>query len=136
MKEQEWAELLRALRDVSDVEQVAAAATKLHKAATLDDLERLKSLLKDHDFVVREAAAWPVSELAGPAALEELLVAYQRGLDEGQDNDGFTAALIELVEANREQSGKILQVLAETGDGPMRANAVWLLGFCIKNNSK
>ena len=34
------------------------------------------------NFFIREAAAWPVAELAGPAALEKLRVAYQRGLDQ------------------------------------------------------
>jgi hypothetical protein len=51
--------------------------------------------LNDEDFLVPEAAAWPVSELAGPSALEKF-VAYQRGLDQGHDNDGLTAALIDL----------------------------------------
>ena len=87
-------------------------------------------LLNDEDFFVREAAAWPVSELAGPESLDRLLMAYQRGLDEGHDNDGFTAALIDLVESHQESSREILQRLAKSGDKAKRENALWLLQFC------
>lgn len=93
MKKQEWDELIEALRATDNVERAVAAADKLHKSAALEDLPRLVEILKDQDFRVREAAAWPVSELAGPAALPELLESLQRGFDEGHDNDGFQALL-------------------------------------------
>ena len=129
MHKQDWDELIRALRD-TNIDQAAAAAARLHKIATAEDLPRLLELLKDEDFFVREAAAWPVSELAGPSALAVLLAAYQRGFDQGHDNDGFTTALIELVQANRELSREILHGLAEANTGAMRENALWLLEFC------
>ncbi len=130
MNAREWDEIVGALRNTDDIEGMVAAAQRLHKVATREDLLRLMELLKDEDFFVREAAAWPISELEGPSALQELLVAYQRGLDEGHDNDGFTAALIDLVETNRGASREVLQRLAESGGEAMRTNALWLLEFC------
>jgi HEAT repeat protein len=127
MSDKEWQALIFALRD-TDLTQSAAAATRLHRTAAPVDVPRLMDLLKDDDFFVREAAAWPLAELAGPPVLREMLVAYQRGLDDGHDNDGFTTALIELVEANQSASKKVLEGLAE--DPAMRENAMWLLEFC------
>ena len=101
MTEEEWNNLNRRLRNHDNPNIAASAAQQLHKAASRDDLPRLMELLNDEDFFVREAAAWPVSELAGPKSLDKLLMAYQRGLDEGHDNDGFTAALIDLVESQQ-----------------------------------
>ena len=44
--------------------------------ASTEDLTRLLILLNDDDFFLREAAAWPISELAGPSSLRDLLIAY------------------------------------------------------------
>src|SRR5438128_1006454 len=99
MTEAEWQDIVRALREI-DANVAAAAAERLHKQSATEDLHRLLELLDDDDFFLREAAAWPVSEIAGPSSLRELLEAYQRGLDEGHDNDGFTTALIELAAAD------------------------------------
>ncbi len=87
-------------------------------------------LLNDDNFFVREAAAWPLAELAGTSALRELLVAYQRGFDDGHDNDGFTTALIELVEGSPSASKDVLKRLAEDRDPAVRESATWLLEFC------
>src|SRR5260370_19710682 len=97
MDKQDWDELIRVLRDTSNIDQAAAAAARLHKGAASEDLPRLMELLKDDDFFVREAAAWPVSELAGPSAPAALLVAYLQGVDHGHDNGGFATAPIGLV---------------------------------------
>jgi HEAT repeat protein len=85
MSDKEWRELTHALRDPA---KSAAAAARLHETATPQDVPQLMELLKDDDFFVRGAAAWPVAKLAGPPVLRELLVAYQRGFDDGHDNDG------------------------------------------------
>lgn len=96
LSNEQWDQIVLALRSADDVDAMCAAAEWLHRSSTLDDAPRLSSLLNDDDAIVREAAAWPLSELAGVAHLRELLNAYQRGFDDGLDNDGFTTALIEL----------------------------------------
>jgi hypothetical protein len=87
-------------------------------------------MLNDSDFFIREAAAWPLTELAGLAALPQLLVALQRTFDDGHDGDGFQTALIELVEADKPAARRVLDSLLETGDEAMRENAKWLIEFC------
>jgi HEAT repeat protein len=130
MTEEEWDDLNRRLRNRDDTEVAVAAAQQLQEVATRDDLPKLMEMLNDEDSFLREAAAWPVSELAGPASLETLLAAYQRGMDEGHDNDGLAAALIGLVEKQPEASRETLQRLAGSGDKAKRDNAQWLLEFC------
>ena len=109
---------------------MADAATRLHKDATAGDVPRLRELLGDESFFVREAAAWPLTELAGVEHLPELLRAYQRGLDDGHDNDGFTTALIELAASDPVRVGHALEALTRSGDLSMRENAQWLITFC------
>jgi hypothetical protein len=130
MTEREREATIQALRDFSNEARLAKAAEELHRHATKEDLPWLMEMLKDRDFVVREAAAWPVSELCGPAALPELFAALQRGEDEGQDNDGLVATLIELVAADRNAGRRALEELAKASDPRTRAAAVWLLEFC------
>jgi HEAT repeat protein len=132
MTEQEWKTVIDALRARDDISGATTAALKLHETATPEDLPRLMQLLTDDDFLVREAAAWPVAELAGPAALPELLQALQRGFDEGHDNDGFQTALADLVGANRTQAREVVTRLANSLDKPTRENAAWLLEYCEK----
>ena len=96
---------------------------RLHRTATPDDLPRLRALLLDESAFVREAAAWPLAELAGATALPDLFDAYQRGLDEGHDNDGFTTALIELAAADTDGVRQVLETLARSGNEAMRENA-------------
>jgi HEAT repeat protein len=130
MREEERHQLVRDLRHGKDETQFLAANRKIHKASTRDDLPWLMSLLHDPAFTVREAAAWPISELAGVSALPELLRAYQRGLDDGHDNDGLSTAQIELVESDMAAARRALNDLAESGDPAMRDNAKWLIEFC------
>src|SRR4051812_14431106 len=105
----EWAVMLSCLRDYDDSEGMAAAVARLHRDATQEDLPMLRRLLQDPDENIREAAAWPLSELAGPSALPELLAAYQRGLEDGHDCDGFTTALIDLAETNAVEAANVLR---------------------------
>ena len=91
----------------------------------------LTKLLQSDDFFVREAAAWPLAELAGPSVLRELFVAYQRGFDEGQDNDGFTAALLEIPACHSDAARTAIESIARSSDEPMRGHAEWLLEICI-----
>ena len=132
----EWDALVAALRNFEESDQACAAAERVHKETTLQDVPRLMTLLQDKDPFVREAAAWPLSELVGVPVLRDLLIAYQRGLDEGLDNDGFTATLIDLVQVNSQESALALRSLAQNGDSAMRENALWLLEFCTDAGSE
>lgn len=123
-------QLLQDLRCFHGEHRLVAANEKIHNASTYDDLPWLMTLLNDSDFMVREAAAWPISELAGASALSDLLVAYQRGFDEGQDNDSFSTALIELVEADKQVAREMLTHLTSSNNPALRENAKWLLEFC------
>jgi len=129
MNDADWAQLERGLRDKKSVDRFVAATQRMSTETTLEDLPRLMRLLGDGDHLVREAAASPIVKLRGPSALPELLVAYQRGLDEGYDNDGFTNALIELAEADKEAARSVLTALRSTGDASLEKNAEWLLEF-------
>lgn len=125
-----WDALVAALES-NDVEVAVAAASRLHSEASADDVTKLLDLLElGKDFFVREAAAWPLAELSGPTVLRELLVAYQRGFDEGHDNDGFTAALLEIPALHPAEARAALERLAVSETGPIREHAVWLMEFC------
>jgi HEAT repeat protein len=130
MNEQEWNRIVEALRDAGDWKRAAAAAGDLHEMATIEYLPRLMKLLVDQDILVREAAAWPVTELAGPAALPDLLAALQRGFDAGYDHDGFQTALIDMALTSRTQTRDVLTRLESSSDSAMRDNARWLLEYC------
>ena len=130
MNATDWAALVQTLKNPTDVDAAVVAAQRLHREATKEDLPRLRELLADSSFFVREAAVWPLSELAGASAVPELFEAYQRGLDEGHDNDGFSAALIEMAEADPDNVRRVLTDLAQSGDPATRENAAWLLEFC------
>jgi hypothetical protein len=130
MNAADWAALVRDLKNVDDVDAAVAACERLHREATAEDLPRLRDLLTDGSFFVREAAAWPLSEIAGAAALPELLEAYQRGFDEGHDNDGFSAALIEMAAADPDGVRRALSGFLQSSDSKVRDNASWLLEFC------
>jgi hypothetical protein len=90
-----WLETVAALRN-RDVDTCVAAAARLHKEATSEDIPSLLELLRTGDFFEREAAAWPLAEISGAVHLCDLLCAYEKGFEEGHDNDGFTAALLEI----------------------------------------
>jgi hypothetical protein len=135
MDEAAWREAVLAL-GARDVEACVAAAAKLQAEATLEDVPRLLGLLVEGDFFAREAAAWPLAELAGPAVLPQLFAAYQRGFDEGHDNDGFTAALLEIPSLHPSEAKAALAALAQVSDGTTRGHAEWLLQFCEDTQQK
>src|SRR5262249_10736557 len=124
-----FSDLISSIRNWADSSKFEKACERLHREAPLEDVPRLMTLLKDEDALVREAAAWPVSELVGTSALRDLLNAYQRGFDQGLDNDGFTTALIDLVELDPVRAAAELRDLAQENPS-MRENALWLLEFC------
>jgi hypothetical protein len=129
MTQGEWEDLVQTLRQ-ADASIAASGAERLHKRAPTEDLPRLLILLNDDDVFLREAAAWPISELAGSSSLHDLLIAYPRGLDEGHDNDGFTTALIELATVDPIGCREVLLRFSESPAATLRDNAAWLLDFC------
>lgn len=129
MTDERWNQLVDDVEG-QDIEAMVEASQCLYQEADESDVPRLLQLLSHDDFVVREAAAWPLAGVGGPAVLPELFVAYQRGFDDGYDNDGFTTALIELVALHKPEATKKLRELAESPDGVIRGHANWLLDFC------
>jgi hypothetical protein len=128
MTDNDWAALVR---DLHDDRLALAAAERLHGTATQEDVPRLLELLEDDSFFIREAAAWPLSEIAGAAVLPELLQAYQRGFDEGHDNDGFSALLADMAETYPEDVRRVLDHLSGADDPDVRKHAFWLRAFCV-----
>ena len=129
MTDQEWSDVLVELTS-HDVDTAVKAAAKINDASTAADVPRLLGLLKSTDFFEREAAAWPLAELAGPDVLPQLLEAYQLGFEQGHDNDGFTAALLEIPVLHPELTPRALAKLIEQASEPMRSHAKWLQKFC------
>ncbi len=124
-----WSEIVAALQS-RDVDTCVAAAARLHKDSTSEDVPALLELLKTGDSFEREAAAWPLAEISGATHLCELLSAYQKGFEEGHDNDGFTAALLEIPALFPSDAWSELTKLASSANDPIRAHCLWLLEFC------
>lgn len=133
MEEAHWSSIVSSLAS-RDLNTCLEAATRLHAEASLEDVPRLVDLLKSDDFFVREAAAWPLAELAGPSVLTELFVAYQRGFDDGHDNDGFTAALLEVPALFPNETRQVLEQVIVSSEEPVKGHASWLITFCPVGN--
>ena len=134
MSEAEWAEIVDALHDYAHDERAIAAARKLQQNARNEDVPRLLNLLRDESFFVREAAAWPLSDLGVISALHELLEARHRGFQEGHDNDGVSTALADMVEANPRSAEVVLKEVLASGEPELREHALWLLQFCKREH--
>jgi hypothetical protein len=85
------------------------------------DWQALIDTLRDGDASQLAAAASRLHKTATSVDLPRLMSLLN-------DNDGFTAALLDLVETNKPASRKILEGLK--GDPAMRELALWLLEFC------
>lgn len=129
MNTSEWDTTIAELEALGD--RSVAAANRIHAEATLEDVPRLLRLLESADnFFVREAVAWPLAELVGAQVLPALLRAYQLGFDEGYDNDGFSAALLEIPALHPETARSALLDIALGSNESIRGHANWLLEFC------
>jgi hypothetical protein len=95
--------------------------------ATAADVPRLCTLLEDDAFPVQEAAAMALSDLGAVEALPQLLRAYQRGVEDGDDNGGFAIVLEALVEKNEAAATPVLRDLAQSKDSGIAELAAWLL---------
>lgn len=129
MDNRQWQSVVEALRDVDNIDSAVAAAAQLQACASTEDIPRLIELLADESFFVREAAAWPLSDLGRVDLLPQLLAAYNRGFAEGHDNDGFSAALIDLVQSKPAESRARLSAFASSADPELRKSAAWCLEF-------
>ena len=130
MNDLKWQELLAALRDIDDVDRAVNAAATLQASASAEDIPRLISLLSDSDFFVREAAAWPLSDLGCVDAIPDMVRAKHRGTDEGHDNDSLSAALVDLVSMNVASALPKVRTLIEDPDPRRQETGRWLLSFC------
>ena len=130
MSENDWDDIVTLLRDLGDVDRAVAAGQRLQAMATAEDVPRLLALLKDDSFFVREAAAWPLSDLGTTEALPQLLEALHRGFQEGHDNDGLSAALADLAELKPHEASLELKEILKAGPSHLREHAIWLLEFC------
>ena len=135
MNAQAWSDIVSGLTN-REVDACVNAASRLHSESSAEDIPALLDLLETGDFFVREAAAWPLAELAGLDHLPKLLLAYQRGFDEGHDNDGFTAALLEIPALFPAEARGVIEHLTRTSAGPLRGHAEWLLEFCQPDVSR
>ena len=131
MNDVDWDETVTALSK-REIDVCVNAAERLRAEAEFHDIPRLLTLLKHEDFFVREAAAWPLAELAGPRVLIELFAAYQRGFDEGYDNDSFTTALLEIPALHKATAERALALLVQSSGGYTKKHAEWLLKYCEK----
>jgi len=128
--------LLADLRDESgDSEVFTKALEAIRSEAKKTDLLWLRTLLTDESPLVREAVASPIAELEGLSALRDLPTAFQRGLDEGYDHDGFAGLLIDMVSGDTGEAQRHLQALAGDADAAVRRNAEWLLEHCEANRA-
>jgi HEAT repeat protein len=130
MKDRDWEALLAALRDPTDMQGAVEAARTLQTHAASEDIPKLVGLLGDESFFVREAAAWPLSDLGATSALPQLLEALHRGVHEGHDNDSLTAALADLAQTHPDAARDELNRVIAGGPPHLSEHAGWLLEFC------
>jgi hypothetical protein len=129
-------EAILAWQDVSvgdiDVDGVLKAFERLNSMATEIDLPALVVAIQSpkNNFWTRELFAEPISHLGGTDYLGPLLEAAQLGLDEGHDNDGFDARLIDIAYSEPEKCRAKLEELLARDDFKHRELANWLLEFC------
>jgi len=116
MTEARWRELETAIRQLEDVERMVTAARQLQDEATVEDVPRLRGLLEDPSFVVREAAGFPLAYLLGPECLRDLLLAQVKGEREGHDNDTLNAAIGEVLSLDETGSRAMLAALKRDPD--------------------
>ncbi len=115
-----------------DVDGVLKAFERLNSIATEINLPALVVAIQSpkNNFWTRELFAEPISHLGGTDYLEPLLEAAQLGLDEGHDNDGFDAHLIDIASSEPEKCRTKLEELLARDDFKHRELAKWLLEFC------
>jgi HEAT repeat protein len=134
MNDRQWQDIVKALRDAGNSDRAVNAAAALQAGASEDDVPRLIELLSDADFFVREAAAWPLSDLGRVDAIPALVRAMHLGTDEGHDNDSLCAALADLVSMNSAAALPNVHALVADADRRNQEAGSWLLEFCKRGH--
>lgn len=135
MTDPEWDFLVAALNDRDNPDRAVEAAVSLHKNATIEDVPRMRELLRNGDLSVCEAVGWPLSELGVTKAIPDLLEALYRGEQEGYDNDGLAAAVADLAEAHSQTTRIVLDHIRTSDRSHLHPLADWLLPFCNTDGS-
>jgi hypothetical protein len=74
--------------------------------------------------------AEPIIKLGSEKHLSELFEALQKNFDDGHDNDGFCALLVDWAFAKPSQCKMKLEMLLASPDFKHRDHAEWLLEYC------
>ena len=74
----------------------------------------------------RSAGSW-LSDSGAVGALPQFLRAYERGIEDGHDNNGFDAVIENLVERNEAAATPVLRDLAQSKDSFIAEMAAELL---------
>lgn len=123
-----WNQLIRDLCS-GDVDRAVRACEDISQTADETNIPDLYSLLEDDNFFIREAAAFPIARMEGVRALPALFRAFTRGIQDGHDNDGMSAAIGGLLEENQQAALPLLENMLLDDDKDVRANAAWAMGF-------
>jgi len=98
----------QAVQDLTDFENFNEARfTRAYYA--IDELSNesrvpeLYELLSHHEYIVREAAAYPLARIEGIKSLPYLLEALIRGEEDGHDNDSLAGVISNLLELNKKR---------------------------------
>jgi uncharacterized protein (DUF952 family) len=131
----DWSQAVQDLYDVDDIDRAVRACEVLSELADDSRLPELRSLLQDESFFVREAAAESLARLEGIRALPLLLEALARGKQEGNDNDGLSSTIVDLLISEKKAAAAILLPMLDSADSEARETAVWGLGFVAEEIS-
>lgn len=129
MKNSQWSKLVRDLRS-GGVGCALDAWKKMKNLADETNVPELYLLLKDKDIIVRVAAADLISPLEGVRALPDIFQAYSLAFqEEGEDNQGLTTIIIELIENNQEEATPLLLDMLKSNDNETIQFAAWALRY-------
>src|SRR5262249_34982530 len=124
--------ILAAMRDLDDVERAVAAAEELSRQATREDIPRLRRLLTEGRYFLRQCLGTTLADLEGPPALPFLLGLLHEGTAENHDHDGLAHAITGLAAGHPDDVAPALLDWFGEDNPERRADAAWLAGFAAK----
>jgi HEAT repeat protein len=125
----DWERILADLHAEDDVDRIVQAAGRLDVIATEAHVPDLYRLIQDNDWFIREAAAEPLARLEGVRALPLLFRALTCGQQQGQDNDGLSTTIVNLMEAHQPECAPLLLAMLQDTEATIRENGAWALGW-------